>query len=518
MSRTSQEGKCFHVVSLPLAHQVVKPKVVPGFHTTLFHWKRIVDVRPTRFLLILCFPWCMAYSQTLAPARVSRHTAAPLFYGDVLDRWRTQPNARRLSALPTSIGGLHRKLEELLLNDNELSILPKELGGLTALKKLTTGCNPLLVPPTSTCSKGLQKVLEYLQGMEQGLITIESAVQVGSAAAIVHPDPARAIGDDDDPAAGDESMCSRCQALSSEMNELRDEIDGLQHQIGTMYNQKAVAEKDAMKAREQMLRKDKQLLATEAKLKQLQGDAKSKEAILHQRSTHHQQTGSQLQSELAELQAAVQLTAREKETLQAKLQECRAETSRMEQEVADVRREMQGLEVEHAALSQRESTARAAVETHRRESQSAQAAASSAKQQLKAAVEQNAVVQGELDGEVRQKLELRTASERMAEESRQREQALQDHVESLQHEILSLQAALKEQQGLTPQPIASAPSRPPSVALANPMREAGQMEGSQHTHHEGGRAELPSTPSRPSRARISSPAPWQLGSGPRPPR
>ena len=52
----------------------------------------------------------------------------------------------RLSALPPSMGSMQRALMELLLNDNQLSILPRELGQLH-LRKLTTGCNPLVIPP-----------------------------------------------------------------------------------------------------------------------------------------------------------------------------------------------------------------------------------------------------------------------------------------------------------------------------------------------------------------------------------
>lgn len=52
----------------------------------------------------------------------------------------------RLSALPPSMGSMQRTLTELMLNNNQLSILPRELGQLR-LRKLTTGCNPLVVPP-----------------------------------------------------------------------------------------------------------------------------------------------------------------------------------------------------------------------------------------------------------------------------------------------------------------------------------------------------------------------------------
>ena len=61
-----------------------------------------------------------------------------------------------MSALPPSLGMLDRQLTELSLNDNELTMLPRELGRLSKLKKLTTGGNPLLIPPIQVGAGGGQ--------------------------------------------------------------------------------------------------------------------------------------------------------------------------------------------------------------------------------------------------------------------------------------------------------------------------------------------------------------------------
>jgi Leucine-rich repeat (LRR) protein len=45
-------------------------------------------------------------------------------------------------------GDLSERLQDLKLHNNDLSILPRELGRLVSLTKLTTSCNPLVFPPT----------------------------------------------------------------------------------------------------------------------------------------------------------------------------------------------------------------------------------------------------------------------------------------------------------------------------------------------------------------------------------
>ncbi|GFH10807.1 uncharacterized protein HaLaN_06190, partial [Haematococcus lacustris] len=52
-----------------------------------------------------------------------------------------------LSALPISIGGMHRCLSSLRLEHNQLSVLPRELALLTTLSHLTLHGNPLVHPP-----------------------------------------------------------------------------------------------------------------------------------------------------------------------------------------------------------------------------------------------------------------------------------------------------------------------------------------------------------------------------------
>ena len=40
------------------------------------------------------------------------------------------------------------------MNDNELWVLPRELGDIEGLQTLTTGCNPMMIPPPGVCRKG----------------------------------------------------------------------------------------------------------------------------------------------------------------------------------------------------------------------------------------------------------------------------------------------------------------------------------------------------------------------------
>ncbi|GIL44822.1 hypothetical protein Vafri_2293 [Volvox africanus] len=77
-------------------------------------------------------------------------------------------------------GQLRQRLADLHLHNNELTVLPRELGLLAALTRITTGCNPLVHPPPDVARRGVAAVREYLladwPGTEQGT---ERPVQEG---------------------------------------------------------------------------------------------------------------------------------------------------------------------------------------------------------------------------------------------------------------------------------------------------------------------------------------------------
>ncbi|KAL6749385.1 hypothetical protein V8C86DRAFT_2849072 [Haematococcus lacustris] len=74
-----------------------------------------------------------------------------------------------LSALPISIGGMHRCLSSLRLEHNQLSVLPRELALLTTLSHLTLHGNPLVHPPRQVAAEGALAVRVYLSSHASAL-------------------------------------------------------------------------------------------------------------------------------------------------------------------------------------------------------------------------------------------------------------------------------------------------------------------------------------------------------------
>ncbi|KAJ1525249.1 hypothetical protein ONE63_010074 [Megalurothrips usitatus] len=73
-----------------------------------------------------------------------------------------------LLEIPVSVAG-HSSLEVLLLQDNQLSLLPCELGQVPRLRKLQFSGNPLSWPPKNILAQGLGAILSFLRSafMEQ---------------------------------------------------------------------------------------------------------------------------------------------------------------------------------------------------------------------------------------------------------------------------------------------------------------------------------------------------------------
>ncbi|KAK3932160.1 Leucine-rich repeat-containing protein 27, partial [Frankliniella fusca] len=68
----------------------------------------------------------------------------------------------KLMEIPVSIAG-HANLEVLLLQNNELSTLPCELGQVPRLRKLQFSGNPIIWPPGKILSEGLDAILSFLR-------------------------------------------------------------------------------------------------------------------------------------------------------------------------------------------------------------------------------------------------------------------------------------------------------------------------------------------------------------------
>lgn len=71
--------------------------------------------------------------------------------------WAAAHGGRRL--LPTAL----RRLDELLLANNDLSSLPPQLGTLTSLRALTLEGNPLKSIRRPVIERGTPAVLEWLR-------------------------------------------------------------------------------------------------------------------------------------------------------------------------------------------------------------------------------------------------------------------------------------------------------------------------------------------------------------------
>ncbi|CAH0394101.1 unnamed protein product [Bemisia tabaci] len=76
-------------------------------------------------------------------------------------RWFDLRN-NKLRTFPTTVKN-HRTLETLLLDDNQLSALPMELGAVSTLKGLQVTNNPLEYPPERIVRKGVQHLIRFLR-------------------------------------------------------------------------------------------------------------------------------------------------------------------------------------------------------------------------------------------------------------------------------------------------------------------------------------------------------------------
>ncbi|KAG2423468.1 hypothetical protein HXX76_015338 [Chlamydomonas incerta] len=317
----------------------------------------------------------------------------------------------QLTALPASLGQLRQRLSELQLHSNCLSVLPRELGLLLSLTRLTSAGNPLVHPPLDVARQGVAAVREYLlrhgaaraggsadggggeggeedEGGGSGKEGDSSEREVGS------QDKGGSSGAEEEGDAGEQRPRPRhdrgataaprafggsCVACADKA----DRIEDLNQLLRDARERQERSERQLDQAREQMSRQSRDLAAQAVQLVELQGEAtrltrQLQAAALqpgYRAGSTHGSGGGASASRQGEVEAALRGEAAD---LRKQLEAAQVAVEAAERELRQQRHRTQEAEAQAALARERSQEVDGALQRERQRCDAATAAATAA--------------------------------------------------------------------------------------------------------------------------------------------